>query len=731
MALEKCLFSVAVEASENLDALLLHLLKQSESAAITAVIASVSTAYPHDCCETLLTLLGSKWCIQMDLHRRVNEMQAPSKYSGLLPHLNSNNKIYEDERKESDELPHRQRDLEAAIANFQLGSNATRVHEILDQHRAAMNPTEDHNSDDHAWRMAIHRMDVRGYVVEKIETRAEDSADTNKDVQSCKGQKVVTFGLKNVEPDLEPLIKQGKDQAQTMDAMAKIFMWAVNTFNHEANDSQKKCDWRQFLEQIRGLSKQDISQAQYNIWRGVPGYIAVVCVRDHWAEMLSDMQCWCVDVICSEIERDCDHWDHLERVQRGATEGNRPSAWILPLLLGKPLDEAREDRVRQALVLSLSHAVNEVRIYVSAGIGENLWAIDSDLALRCVNAFAEQASRVHNTLDNDKSTPFDRIRDVDEVEAEAAAIVRNKFWEGDGISLRAYQEMDIDSWFGIEANARCLRILCEVPKTSVAIAAFERLAHSLVGWWDEDVHTLGGRNQERRQRNTNWDDELSQMFQTFLIQIDTPDAVRLLGPVVKAIDRHPDKVYWVLLGLIGAEDQVSNTQHFWVLWQLIADRVLQATWLPRINNHHAQGEELISALLLGSRWKPEVRTWRSLEGYSDRVGLLFDKLPASSRVLDGFVSFLNSVGTPSLPDAFIRLSNRLKDGNPAQMLKNGNTVFILENLLQRHVYGKPLELKQKRDLREAVLYLLDMLVENGSSAAFKMRDDFVTPMGSI
>jgi hypothetical protein len=44
------------------------------------------------------------------------------------------------------------------------------------------------------------------------------------------------------------------------------------------------------------------------------------------------------------------------------------------------------------------------------------------------------------------------------------------------------------------------------------------------------------------------------------------------------------------------------------------------------------------------------------------------------------------------------------------------------------VYGRPLELKQDPRIRDAVLYLLDVLVDCGSSAAFKMRDDFVTPV---
>jgi len=54
-------------------------------------------------------------------------------------------------------------------------------------------------------------------------------------------------------------------------------------------------------------------------------------------------------------------------------------------------------------------------------------------------------------------------------------------------------------------------------------------------------------------------------------------------------------------------------------------------------------------------------------------------------------------------------------------------MFMLESLLQRYVYGRPLELKTDASVRAAVLDVLDMLVENGSSAAFRMRDDFVTP----
>jgi len=61
------------------------------------------------------------------------------------------------------------------------------------------------------------------------------------------------------------------------------------------------------------------------------------------------------------------------------------------------------------------------------------------------------------------------------------------------------------------------------------------------------------------------------------------------------------------------------------------------------------------------------------------------------------------------------------------MLRIANTVYMLETLLRRHVYGRPMELKRNPEIREAVLFLLDALVESGSSSAYQMRDDFVTP----
>ena len=209
---------------------------------------------------------------------------------------------------------------------------------------------------------------------------------------------------------------------------------------------------------------------------------------------------------------------------------------------------------------------------------------------------------------------------------------------------------------------------------------------------------------------------------------DAASAESILAPILDAIDRHPRRIHWIIRGLIVAEDGQTNTPQFWFLWGLFADRVRTAKWLPHLNEKHPHGDEIISAIFLGSSWKEHVRHWKSLEGYAQRLDTLFEDLPATSTVLDDYVRFLYHIGEQSLPAAFVLIAKRLQSADSHEMLSESNTVFLLEVLLQRHVYGKPLELKSKAAVRDAVLSLLDVLVENGSSAAFRMRDDFVTPI---
>jgi hypothetical protein len=125
----------------------------------------------------------------------------------------------------------------------------------------------------------------------------------------------------------------------------------------------------------------------------------------------------------------------------------------------------------------------------------------------------------------------------------------------------------------------------------------------------------------------------------------------------------------------------------------------------------------MSAIFLTAYWRDDVRHWRFLDGYVRLVHELFESLPPASMVLDNYVRFLYHIGEKSLPEAFVRVAAALRRGDAQEMLKKTSTVFLLEVLLQRHVYWRPLELKSDSRIRESVIFILDNPVEMGSSAA--------------
>ena len=86
---------------------------------------------------------------------------------------------------------------------------------------------------------------------------------------------------------------------------------------------------------------------EHDSGRDGPGLVAAVCVRDHWEEMSRDEQDWCVDVVCSEVEREADHWNATCSVSSECPACLLTALvlGLLPLLVGKSLGAMRKTRV--------------------------------------------------------------------------------------------------------------------------------------------------------------------------------------------------------------------------------------------------------------------------------------------------------------------------------------------------------------------------------------------------
>lgn len=723
MALERCLLEVAEIKTDVLDAIMISTLRASESAAITAVAASVATAHPHACPETLLVLLRSQECIQLDRVRMVSESQRSSRLAGILPSF-LRHKTHDQERKEADALPHRSRDLENAIANLQLGPNAPRVHEAIDQHLENVPAAEQRSQEDRIWLLALRRMDLRQYEAAG-EVIDEHNTET---VSDAEPRKMIRIDLRVDDEDVKAMSEESAAEHAEFDKRLGLQMWGIKVFEGDNKSNYDPSLWKSKLQAARDTAE---SRDQEPLGRSGPEFIAAVCIRDHFYELAEDEVRWCVATVCNAIEETSDNWSRMDRRQLYPMQADRPCAWAVTALIDKPMDNESAERVRKALTLALTHSNDEVRTYATDGVSRNLWESNDDLAMRCVNVLAFEAAAVQSLWKAEQEKSFGDRAELESIEFHVGLRVRSLFY--DDIPDDAYENLDVTDWIGSEANRRILSILQRAPHNPTAISAFQRLAEVLVQWWDEDDerrHT--GR---RRERSQNSEVSLPYMLENFVLRVDANTAAEILAPILEAVDRHPREVSGIIEGIVAAEDRFPSKTNFWPVWQMFADRIKRASWLSHVDREHSDGAGVLSAIFLTRYWKEDIRHWQALSegapnGHAHRVHDLFGALPPTSILLDNYVRFLYHIGETCLPAAFERIASRLQSGDTPVMLRRGNTVFMLESLLRRFVYSRPIELKSDASLRESVLYLLDTLVESGSSSAYRMRDDFVTPLSS-
>jgi hypothetical protein len=722
MALEKWLLEYAHVYPTQLDAILLQILRNSESSALSAVVASIATAHWRHAGEALLVLLSAPVYLHWDTERKAQEPQI-ARLINFFPQLQADKKIHEQDRKQSNSLPHRQHDLESAIANLQLGPLAPRVHEILDRHVAALPAPNARSRADHLRLLALGRMDLRQYTVgEEPVTleRGEAGRATESDEQAAAAT-YVQLKRKPLDPDVQAVVDEGASAAQAMNDSLGPWMWAMRCFNGEA-DAAQKGQWHAWLTVARAADRDHDDGIGT---RNGPGWVAAVCVRDHWAQLTLEEQAWCIEVVCSEIFRTADLWTDTARIQQNNMAADRACASVVARLLTKLAEEKEKNQVRRALAAALTHPNQEVSWHAAGGINAEVWGADRELALRCINAIALQASGIEARWEELDRRPMCQPKDVEALFAAVAGEVRHLLAETDELPDDAYITLDLESRAGVEANPRILMIFAFAPSEPQSVASFERASGALVDQWDEKEK----KRAQSSQRNFESEQATKNCMQRFLMRVRPQDAERVLRPILDATDRHPDEVDDIVRGLTYLQDRDPHTSQYWFLWGLFAEAVKRACWLAWLDQDRPTGDGMLAAIFLTYGWKENVRHWTSLEGHAQEVDALFESLPRVAIVLESYLAFLYHVGAKSLPHAFIGISTALQQGNVVEMLRNSNSVFMLEVLLQRHVYGRPLELKQSRAVRDAVLYLLDALVERGSSAAFRMRDDFVTPAG--
>lgn len=211
--------------------------------------------------------------------------------------------------------------------------------------------------------------------------------------------------------------------------------------------------------------------------------------------------------------------------------------------------------------------------------------------------------------------------------------------------------------------------------------------------------------------------------------------MEVCAPLVALGRREPREAAAFVSDLVVATDGAAADDSFWPLWQAFADRFADGMAEPgaagRFDRERPWETPMIDRLFLAQAWKAGTAHWARLDGHAHRVHALARRLPAAPVCVKAYTRFLYTIGRRELPDALVDLEAIVQRGDAARLMADADIASHVEGMLGPFVYAEPLRAKRDPALRDAILRLLDALVAAGSPAAYRMRDDFVTPARSL
>lgn len=679
------------------------ILQNSNNVSLVSLVGSVCMANPVKTGDAALSLLGCRDFFDLDRQRMVTESGAFA-FGGM----GHQEKLFQEERLASNKLPHRRRDLEKFALDLQLGALRDRVWAILDQHQAALLPLEEQDDGDRLWRLCLSRMDLRQYVQTGV---TQDG--------------YVHIQMRQPESDIQAVIDRAAPEQDRHSRHLSIFLWATNQFEKGDGCADKASEWRGRLDEAK-IAYQEILAASEALGMpsGGPGIVASVCIRDHWDDLDADDRQWCMTAVLDHVLRSPVGEDYTEFVAKNPFNGVPACAHVLPLMR---LRSGPDQVIENGMIAALLHFNEDVRHQAIQGVSEFVLDSDNRLAAFCVWVLVEHAVWCNEIEKKERNVDYDKRRSFMARMIEATNHVMQAATDVWYETFPDFLHISFGTWTERQLARELITLFRAHPRSPQAREYFSRIGAALRAWWALDRR----HNSDGQRRDYELEHLAEEAFAAFLLASDTQQALQLVQPLLGAISKSPDEVAGLLRRLLSLEDGRTSATPFWDLWRIFADQVRKASWLENIDREHAYGQGLVRVTFLNTHWKEGIQSWSRLGANFEDVDNHFQAIPASTFVLESYLHYLYHIGKDSLPNAFVLIAEKFGDSLSTSVSSDGNIRWYLDALLDRVMYEDLKKLKATPRLRIATMCILDALVQAGSSVAFQLRDDFVTPNSNV
>jgi energy-coupling factor transporter ATP-binding protein EcfA2 len=726
MALENWLFEMLTNGSTEINAIIEKIFKSSNSVLITSLILNLTIAFPYQLKKLALLFIKVPMLFQLEFIRQMHDKNKIADIRKLLgaPSKDVFEDIYYNEREKSNNRKHKEYNLEKVTLDLQLTELKNEVFNIIDNYKLQLPAIENQTEDDKVWRIKLKRMDLREYDLE--ENKNNDNS--------------VTLIPKQSEPDLKQLHDDAAEKNRVMNERFTLMNWCMNKFLYKENKQNPYSDWKDIYLSSKKIYEELQNETEDNksIYSGGSEYAAAIIIRDYVYNSVNissneapilnpkfsispEEKLWASNLLLNSVTNEMNNFDDHTRVSKLSTHGSRPSAYVLPLLIGL-FDDNFDLRTRYCIIGSLTHPSEEVKKYACWGVKRYLWHLDKDFAERCLWGLIEYSKLIelHYAM-NDYYDDESKLKLLQTTE-----LLRKQ--------VAGYEQISFLNWTNINKNnysfSDLIHALEIIPNDCSNNIFFKDLfQNAMTEIIKDEIEQEKPRSYSSNKIDYEIRHRIINSFVAFTLSQELSVALEMYKPVLEKMFECAKLTSDIILEIVTFEDRNRVDNIFWEVWWLFSQKAFSYDKLEQMEFKYIDGVPKIvrSLIFAGLPWQKEIREWDPLKnnkGYLEYVSSTIGHTPIGFGAL---VETISQIGTGFLPEALLWLSANLSKGNREVILNQINTAFYLESILRNVIYSVGIQLRNNEPLKEAIVILLDALVDNGSSVSFQLRESIITP----
>lgn len=705
MSLEKYLLKTAERKTdvsrEKLRFMFNYLLRNSNNIAITSVLASLSIASPEEVGDEMLPILRVREFYSWDLSRSTQE------HSVLTP-MDNNIPFAQKERSDSNQLPHRRkymRGLSDFILNYQfnIGTLNKQIHQVFDKLKTQI------PMDDVIWKKVLTEMDIRNHKVGEYDEQLggfpiQPEYDT--EVTEFMSSNEESFKAESISLNYSGLLKKAFEGVEPITFVI----------------------WKQCFHQY---SNQD----QINPLYDRPVTLAVIGLRDFQKDLKKKQKSWCLSTITQAIitilNDECNRNYDLNRSINLMEKEIAISSYHF--LFDHISDKSEKTNLIAMMIYMLfapfaEHEVDKMIEYIrnvffkrQPDIGKRIW-----VGLIKYAQFS-------------KSNPYyydhHNQEELKAVKAKEQNFI-SELASTDDLNLSIY-EIDLKNHHGYYL-ARAFAITPYDINESVFAEFVKHFIPLLIEdlKLKEDYSYNRSRHSRQIQHEGTHDAEL--YIADLILNSDSTLTNQvidlLLDSIVEEKQNHSTRdlfefvkqtfEYVVLkfydYGTFNSDkpEYSQQEQKFWKSWSYLAQRIKESDQKVLLSTLFLN----IRYLLYNVRGDTNKKAWNALDGDSGLYKKLISDF-GDCNISKYLIDIYSTIGESFLPNGISVLVNILKNHQI-------ETVSLItpsaERLIKRLFYNHISEIKKNKGLINDFIWILDKMVDLGSSQAYLFRENVIT-----